>query len=218
MLGARLNKFLAFMIVASAIALASVGNASAQSGQSVEDFYRGKQVRFITGYSAGGLFDSATRIFARHLGKFIPGNPSIWVDNMTGAGGLIATNYLANAAPRDGTVMLNLDGALLRLQALGNAAAKFDARQFNWLSSPGPDIQVCWVSKASGWSSITEAFGSSQGTKVRRPGSRYFPFRQRPYSSGSTGYKRKARGRFQGSYRNPTSDRQRRSRWFLLIL
>ena len=112
MLGARLNKFLAFMIVASAIALASVGNASAQSGQSVEDFYRGKQVRFITGYSAGGLFDSATRIFARHLGKFIPGNPSIWVDNMTGAGGLIATNYLANAAPRDGTVMLNLDGAL----------------------------------------------------------------------------------------------------------
>lgn len=63
MLGARLNKFLAFMIVASAIALASVGNASAQSGQSVEDFYRGKQVRFVTGYSAGGLFDSATRIF-----------------------------------------------------------------------------------------------------------------------------------------------------------
>jgi tripartite-type tricarboxylate transporter receptor subunit TctC len=97
MLGARLNKFLAFMIVASAMALAPVGNASAQSGQSVEDFYRGKQVRFITGYSAGGLFDSATRIFARHLGKFIPGNPNVWVDNMTGAGGLIATNYLANA-------------------------------------------------------------------------------------------------------------------------
>jgi hypothetical protein len=85
---------------------------------------------------------------------------------MTGAGGLIATNYLANAAPRDGTVMLNLDGALLRLQALGNEAAKFDARQFNWLSSPGPDIQVCWVSKASGWSSITEAFGSSKELKL----------------------------------------------------
>jgi tripartite-type tricarboxylate transporter receptor subunit TctC len=166
MLGARLNKFLAVMIVASAMALAPVGNASAQSGQSVEDFYRGKQVRFITGYSAGGLFDSATRIFARHLGKFIPGNPNVWVDNMTGAGGLIATNYLANAAPRDGTVMLNLDGALLRLQALGNAAAKFDARQFNWLSSPGPDIQVCWVSKASGWSSITETFGSSRELKL----------------------------------------------------
>jgi tripartite-type tricarboxylate transporter receptor subunit TctC len=166
MLSARLSECLAFIIVVLAMAVAPVGNASAQSGQSVEDFYRGKQVRFITGYSAGGLFDSATRIFARHLGKFIPGNPNVWVDNMTGAGGLIATNYLANAAPRDGTVMLNLDGALLRLQALGNAAAKFDARQFNWLSSPGPDIQVCWVSKASGWSNIAEALGSSRELKL----------------------------------------------------
>jgi tripartite-type tricarboxylate transporter receptor subunit TctC len=166
MFGARLNKSLAFMLFASAMVLASLGKASAQSVQSVEEFYRGKQIRFITGYSAGGLFDSATRIFARHLGKFIPGNPSIWVENMTGAGGLIATNYVANAAPRDGTVMLNLDGALLRLQALDNAAAKFDARQFNWLSSPGPDIQVCWVSKASGWASINEAFGSSRELKL----------------------------------------------------
>src|SRR5215467_15020679 len=75
----RANKCLAFMIVVLAVLLAVVGNASAQSGQSVEDFYRGKQVRFITGYSAGGLFDSATRIFARHVGKFIPGNPNVWV-------------------------------------------------------------------------------------------------------------------------------------------
>jgi tripartite-type tricarboxylate transporter receptor subunit TctC len=166
MSGARLNKWLAFKIVLSAMVLLAAGNVRAQSAQSVEDFYRGKQLRFITGYSPGGLFDSATRIFARHAGKFIPGKPSIWVENMTGAGGLIATNYLANSAPRDGTVLLNLDGALLRLQALDNPAAKFDARQFNWLSSPGPDIQVCWVGKASGWLSITEAFGSSKELKL----------------------------------------------------
>ena len=116
----------------------------------VEDFYRGRQLRFITGYSAGGLFDLSTRIFFRHVGKFIPGKPTLWVDNMTGAGGLIATNYLANSAPRDGSVMLNLDGALLRLQALGNPG-KFDARKFNWLPSPGPDIQsVRSASKAAG--------------------------------------------------------------------
>jgi tripartite-type tricarboxylate transporter receptor subunit TctC len=152
--------------VALAVSLVYVENAPAQSGQSVAEFYRGKQLRFITGYSAGGLFDSATRIFARHIGKFIPGNPNIWVDNMTGAGGLIATNYLAQGAPRDGTVLLNLDGALLRLQALGNPAAKFDARQFNWLPSPAPDLQVCWVSKESGWSSIAEALGSSKELKL----------------------------------------------------
>ena len=132
----------------------------------VEDFYRGKQVRFITAYSAGGLFDTATRIFGRHIGKFIPGKPNVWVDNMTGAGGLIATNYLANSAPRDGSVLLNLDGALLRLQALANPAAKFDARIFNWLPSPGPDIQVCWVGRQSSWHSITEAFSGSKELKM----------------------------------------------------
>jgi tripartite-type tricarboxylate transporter receptor subunit TctC len=158
------NIFSAVFLVA--VVVISITEVPAQSTKSVEDFYRGKQVRFVTGYSAGGLFDTATRIFARHVGKFIPGKPSLWVDNMTGAGGLIATNYLANSAPRDGSVLLNLDGALLRLQALGNPSAKFDARQFNWLPSPGPDIQVCWVSRASGWSSITEAFGSSKELKL----------------------------------------------------
>jgi tripartite-type tricarboxylate transporter receptor subunit TctC len=147
------------------LALVIIGAANGRADP-VEDFYRAKQVRFITAYSAGGLFDTATRIFARHIGKFISGKPNVWVDNMTGAGGLIATNYLANNAPRDGSVLLNLDGALLRLQALGNPAAKFDARQFNWLPSPGPDIQVCWVGKQSSWHSITEAFSSSKELKM----------------------------------------------------
>ena len=165
MLGFKVNGSVIAVMIALAVVPASWGIASAQSDP-VADFYRNKQVRFITGYSAGGLFDTSTRIFSRHLGKFIPGRPNMWVDNMTGAGGLIATNYLANSAPRDGTVMLNLDGALLRLQALGNPSAKFDARRFNWLPSPGPDIQVCWVSKQSGWTSINEALGSTKELKL----------------------------------------------------
>jgi tripartite-type tricarboxylate transporter receptor subunit TctC len=153
-------------IVGLALSFALPINATAQSDKSVREFYQGKQLRFITGYSPGGLFDSATRIFSRHAGKHIPGTPSLWVENMTGAGGLIATNFIANSAARDGTVLLNLDGALLRLQALGNPAAKFDARQFNWLPSPGPDIQVCWVGKASSWHSISEGLGSSKELKL----------------------------------------------------
>jgi tripartite-type tricarboxylate transporter receptor subunit TctC len=163
MLGYRMK--LCVILVVMVMSVVFVGALSAQTDP-LADFYRGKQVRFITAYSAGGLFDTATRIFARHIGKFIPGKPNVWVENMTGAGGLIATNYLANAAPRDGSVILNLDGALLRLQALGNPSAKFDARGFNWLPSPGPDIQVCWVSKQSGWTSITEAFGSAKELKL----------------------------------------------------
>ena len=151
------------VVLSVAIVALAMGSSLADP---VEDFYRGKQVRFITAYSAGGLFDTATRIFGRHIGKFIPGKPNVWVDNMTGAGGLIATNYLANSAPRDGSVLLNLDGALLRLQALANPAAKFDARRFNWLPSPGPDIQVCWVGKQSSWHSITEAFSGSKELKM----------------------------------------------------
>jgi len=163
MLGYRMKLCVIFVFIVMLVVF--VGALSAQTDP-VADFYRGRQVRFITGYSAGGLFDLSTRIFSRHVGKFIPGRPNLWVDNMTGAGGLIATNYLANAAPRDGSVILNLDGALLRLQALGNPSAKFDARGFNWLPSPGPDIQVCWVSKQSGWTSITEAFGSAKELKL----------------------------------------------------
>jgi tripartite-type tricarboxylate transporter receptor subunit TctC len=166
MLVTSFPRVLVFMIVGMLVGVSSVATAPAQSDKAVRDFYQGKQLRFITGYSAGGLFDSATRIFARHVGKHIPGTPTLWVENMTGAGGLIATNFLANSAARDGTVLVNLDGALLRLQALGNAAAKFDARQFNWLPSPGPDIQVCWVGKASSWNSITEGLGSSKELKL----------------------------------------------------
>jgi len=163
MRNSKIRVYLTPMVLSLMVVMACAGNCRADS---VEDFYRGKQVRFITAYSAGGLFDTATRIFGRHIGKFIPGKPSVWVDNMTGAGGLIATNYLANSAPRDGSVLLNLHGALLRLQALGNPAAKFDARRFNWLPSPGPDIQVCWVGKQSSWQSITEAFSGSKELKV----------------------------------------------------
>ena len=107
-----------------------VHNLPAQTDP-VERFYRGKTIRFITGYSAGGIFDNATRVFSRHVGKYIPGHPSVWVDNMTGAGGMIATNHVYNNSPRDGTAMLNLDGALLRAQALGTEAVKFDGRRFN---------------------------------------------------------------------------------------
>jgi len=164
MFGMRVNKIIGSLAAALSI-FALIGSAVAQPSK-VADFYRGKQLRFISGYSAGGLFDTATRIMARHVGKFIPGNPTLWVDNMTGAGGLIATNYLAKAAPRDGTVLLNLDGALLRLQALNNPSAQFDAREFNWLPSPAPDLQVCWVSKESGWSSITQALGGSKELKL----------------------------------------------------
>src|ERR1044071_1331454 len=167
-------KILSLVAVFVSFLAATVQVSSAQTDP-VERFYRGQTVRFITGYSAGGIFDNATRVFARHIGKYIPGHPNVWVDNMAGAGGLIATNFVYNNSPRDGTVMLNLDGALLRAQALGTEAVKFDGRRFNWLPSPGPDLQVCWVTRGSGWSSLAEAVGSSKELKLGGLGPGTFP-------------------------------------------
>jgi len=82
--------------------------------QSVAEFYSGKQITLIVGASAGGGYDTQARLVARHLGKHIPGNPSIIVQNMPGAGSLTATNYIQNAAPKDGTVLaLVMRGMLL---------------------------------------------------------------------------------------------------------
>lgn len=134
----------------------------AQSEQSVAEFYKNKRLTFITGYTAGGSFDLITRLVVRHIGKYIPGQPASLVQNMPGAGGLIATNYVYSRVPRDGTVILNLDGGLVRLQALGAKAIDFDAKRFNWLPAPAPDLRVCWVTKASGWSSLAEAVNSTK--------------------------------------------------------
>ncbi|MEK7335079.1 MAG: hypothetical protein AAB222_07150, partial [Candidatus Binatota bacterium] len=81
--------------------------------KAVADFYRGKTVRIIVGFSAGGGYDAYSRVIARHLGKYIPGNPAIIVDNMAGAGSIIAANHVYNAAPKDGTVIGNISGPII---------------------------------------------------------------------------------------------------------
>ena len=154
-----------------AFAAIAISHAPSQA----QDFYQGKTLSLVVGYSAGGGYDINARLVSRHFGRHIPGHPNVWVDNMTGAGGMIATNFVYNNSPRDGTVMLNLDGALLRAQALGTEAVKFDGRRFNWLPSPGPDLQVCWVTRGSGWSSLAEAVGSSKELKLGGLGPGTFP-------------------------------------------
>jgi tripartite-type tricarboxylate transporter receptor subunit TctC len=136
--------------------------AFAQPHESVAEFYRNKRLTFITGYTAGGSFDLITRLVARHLVKHVPGQPATLVQNMPGAGGLIAANYVYSRVPKDGTVIVNLDGSLVRLQALGAKGIDFDAQKFNWLPAPAPDLRVCWVTKASGWNSLAEAVNSSK--------------------------------------------------------
>ena len=137
-------------------ALAALAGAPAQA-QSVEEFYRGKTIRFLAGYGAGTGYDVYMRVVQRHIGSHIPGNPNVLPENMPGAGGLVMTNYLYNVAARDGTV-IGLPSRNLVVEPLhGNDAAKYDAKKFNWIGSVSSDVATCLGWRTSGVVTLADA-------------------------------------------------------------
>jgi tripartite-type tricarboxylate transporter receptor subunit TctC len=133
--------------VAVAFALAVVAQSAA--ADPVADFYRGKSVRLIVGGAAGGGYDAVGRLLSTHLGRHIPGNPAVHVENMSGAGSLILMNYIHNKSPADGTVMampttnVLLDAKLQPPGAGRNAA--FDINRVSWIGTPARQPQVLFV-------------------------------------------------------------------------
>src|SRR5262245_31038741 len=124
-----LARWATVVLIAAASAVALPAHAD-----EVADFYKGKQVSIVVGYGPGGGYDIYARVLARHLGRFIPGNPSVIVQNMPGAGSLRAVNYLYRVAPKDGTVIAMFSRNMPLIGLLGgNANAKFDPRLFTWL-------------------------------------------------------------------------------------
>jgi tripartite-type tricarboxylate transporter receptor subunit TctC len=112
-----------------------VGAAPAKA-DAVADFYRGKQIRVIVRTLPATDYDAYSRLIARFMGKHIPGNPSMIVVNMTGGGGIIAANYMAEVAPRDGTVIGIVSQGLAADQALGQSPQlKANLREFNWIAN-----------------------------------------------------------------------------------
>jgi tripartite-type tricarboxylate transporter receptor subunit TctC len=105
-------------------------------------------------------------LIARHFATHLPGNPTVVVENRTGAGSLIAANYIFHQAPKDGTVIGNWIGPLVLQQVLGNKAAKFDGREFGWLGVPTPDSGVCALTKASGIRTMDDWFKSTRPIKI----------------------------------------------------
>ena len=97
--------------------------------------FRGKTVRIVVGAAAGGGYDAYARLLAAHLGKGLPGNPTVVVQNMAGAGALIAANYIANVAPKDGTVIGAVNPAIVSDALFHPDRFKFDARKVKWIGS-----------------------------------------------------------------------------------
>src|SRR5919106_1232316 len=112
-----------------------LASSRAYGASTEQDFYRGKTIRIIVGFAAGGGFDAYARVIARHMGKHIPSNPSIIVDNMTGAGSRVAANFLFRAPP-DGQAIGNFIGSLVLQQIMGDKGIEFDGRKFEWLRAP----------------------------------------------------------------------------------
>ena len=143
--------------VLTGVLLAACAVVQAQA-QTPAEFYRGKQLTLITSASVGGGYDQYARLLARHLPRFIPGNPTIVVQNMTGADGIRAANYLYNVAAQDGSVIGGLarNNGVMHFYDPGNAAVQFDARKFHWLGSPQQEIGLFVVRTEKGVKSIDD--------------------------------------------------------------
>lgn len=131
-----------------------------------ESFYKGKTIRIVVGFSAGGGFDTYARALGRHMGKHIPGNPSVMVENMVGAGSLIAANHVFKVAKPDGLTIGHFIGGLFLGQVLGQKGVEFDARKFEYLGAPTTDHVVCAFTKASGITSVENWVSSKTPVKM----------------------------------------------------
>jgi tripartite-type tricarboxylate transporter receptor subunit TctC len=132
--------------------------AALAHAQAAADFYRDKQITLVTSASVGGGYDHYARLLARHMQRHIPGEPAIIVQNMVGAEGLRAANYLYNVASQDGTVIggLSRNTGLARFYDFNNAGIQFDARKFHWLGSPQQEIGLFILSTESGLSGLAD--------------------------------------------------------------
>jgi tripartite-type tricarboxylate transporter receptor subunit TctC len=121
-----------------------------------EDFYRGKTLTIMVGLSVGGGFDLNARVLARHIGRHIPGNPVVVVQNMVGAGSLTSVHYLDLTAPKDGTFLDTFNFGNLGESKLNPDKVKVDFRKYNWIGSISQDLTVCYVWHALGVKTLAD--------------------------------------------------------------
>jgi tripartite-type tricarboxylate transporter receptor subunit TctC len=133
----------------AAVVLFVTGSLLGAASAVADEFYRGKQIRIVVGTTAGGDYDVWARLLARHMTRHVSGNPSIIVENMPGAGSLVATNHLFNVAPRDGTVIGMPSRSMPAAAVMKVANIRFDPVKFNWIGSPEVNHLVLFVNNSS---------------------------------------------------------------------
>jgi tripartite-type tricarboxylate transporter receptor subunit TctC len=149
-----------FVIVTALVVFAATGPTQAQ------DFYKDKTLTVVVGYSPGGSFDLYARVLARYIGRYLPGNPTRIVENMTGAGGMIAANHLYNRVKPDGLTIGAWAAPLVLQHVMGNEAAQFDGRKFGYLGIPSPYDTVCTFNQQSGIAKMDDWINAKRPQKI----------------------------------------------------
>jgi tripartite-type tricarboxylate transporter receptor subunit TctC len=133
-----------------ALLLWLAGLMAAAAPARADDFYKGKLFTIVVGFTPGGGYDTYARVLARHIGAHIPGNPTVIVQNMLGAGSLTSVRYLDLTAPRDGTVMTTFNPGLVTQSIVAPDKIKLDFRNYAWIGSITPEFRVCYGYGANG--------------------------------------------------------------------
>ena len=159
------------------VLLMSLWLPSAAHAQS--DFFKGKQIKIVVGFSAGGIIDLWARLFAIYLGKYIPGNPTLVVQNLPGGGSMIAANQLYNVAKPDGLTVAMLSSGLYFDQLLGAKEVKYDWAKFGWIGSPVKNFEVLTMRADAPYKTIEDIQKAAQPPRCGTTGSgatgHYFP-------------------------------------------
>ena len=142
------------------------GNAYGQTAP----FYQGKTIRIIVGFTSGGLYDQYARILSRYMPKHIPGNPDVIVQNMPGAGSLIAANYVYNVAKPDGLTLGMIGGAIYLDQLLGRKEVNYDVRKFTWIGSVDQTDMLIFMRSDLPWKSIEDVATATEPPKCGATG------------------------------------------------
>jgi len=151
-----------------ALALTAVllGGAGTRFAHTQETFFKGKTIRIVVGFSAGGGYDIYARAIARHMSRHIPGNPTIVVENMAGAASMISANHVYKVAKPDGLTIGHFIGGLFLQQVLGRQGIEFDARKFEYLGVPIKDTYCIGLTKASGITSLESWLAAKTPVKI----------------------------------------------------
>ena len=126
-----------------ALSALAIGAAPRAQAQSVADFFHGKTINLSIGYTSGGGYDLNARVLAKHMGRHIPGNPTVVPQNMPGAGSLRLANFLYSVAPKDGTALGMIGRGMAMEPLIGASQPQYDARRFTWLGSVSDQVSLC---------------------------------------------------------------------------